>query len=275
MSVAAGLPGPNDLPLERLARSLGAGAVAGGVAGVLVGGVGGRLAMRISGAMTDPGLQGVARTENGNIVGQVTLDGTVGLVFFGGLFIGVLAGVMFAAARPWLMPLGRWDGLAFGLLILASVGSVTVLEPDNFDFRRFGSPQLNVIMFAALFPLFGVALAAALRVLEARAEQGGIAAAVAWLGLIPAGLLVAIFVLIGAIQALTGEETAGDPRQYVLIYWLVVTLTSRVAIRRGRVLERAGDLSRGQTLLTYGLLLLPVASGLPGLVSAVAALARP
>ena len=275
MSVVAGRHGPNDLLLERLARSLGAGAVAGGVAGVLVGGVGGRLAMRISGAMTDPALHGVARTENGNIVGQVTLDGTVSLVFFGGLFIGVLAGVLFAAARPWLVPLGRWDGVAYGLMILAGVGSVTVLEPDNFDFRRFGSPQLNVLMFAALFPLFGAALAAALRVLEARAERGGIAAAVAWLGLIPAGLLLAIFVLIGAIQALTGEETAGDPRQYVLVYWLVVALASRVAIGRGRVFERASDLSSGQLLLTYGMLLIPIAVGLPALVGAVATLARP
>ncbi|HUQ17633.1 MAG TPA: hypothetical protein VM070_07590, partial [Candidatus Saccharimonadales bacterium] len=54
-------------------RDVGVGALAGLAAGIVVGGLGGRIAMRISGAMTDPGLASFARTENGNAIGEVTL----------------------------------------------------------------------------------------------------------------------------------------------------------------------------------------------------------
>ena len=59
--------------------------------------------------------------------------------------------------RPWLVGLGRWKGLGFGLMLLAAFGS-GVIEPDNVDFRLFGPPALNVALFAVLFPLFGLAV---------------------------------------------------------------------------------------------------------------------
>jgi hypothetical protein len=42
--------------------------------------------------------------------------------------------------------------------LLATFGFI-VIEPTNFDFRRFGFPPLNVAMFAALFLAFGVVIA--------------------------------------------------------------------------------------------------------------------
>ncbi len=40
-------------------------------------------------------------------------------------------------------------------MLLAVVGS-GVIEPTNHDFRTFGFPLLNVVLFLALFPLFGL-----------------------------------------------------------------------------------------------------------------------
>lgn len=144
---------------EALYRRIATGAIAGGLAGILAGGIGGRLAMRVAGAMSNPTLIGVARTNNENIVGNVTLNGTFGVIVFAGLLPGIFAGLAYVAARPWVAPLGRWGGFAYGLVLLAAVGPA-VLEPFNIDFRKFGEPALNVALFALLFPLFGIAVAA-------------------------------------------------------------------------------------------------------------------
>lgn len=63
------------------------------IGGVLVLGVGGRLAMRLSGAMAlpaDPDTRFML-TGDGFQVGRITLDGTLGLVIFGGIFGSIVA----------------------------------------------------------------------------------------------------------------------------------------------------------------------------------------
>src|SRR5688572_9773063 len=111
---------PIATPVDRneLMREIGIAGLAGALAGVLVGGLGSRVAMRISGAMTDSALVGLARTDNGNILGDITFGGTLALVIFVGFIPGVLAGLFYAATQPWLRPLGRWAGLAFGMALL-------------------------------------------------------------------------------------------------------------------------------------------------------------
>ncbi len=138
-------------------RSLGVGSFAGALVGALVGGLGGRLAMRVSGHLTSSGLAGQT-TSNGNVLGEITLGGTLGLVVFGGLLAGLFGGSLYAAVRPALAWAGRWRGLVFGVALLVAFGSV-VIDPLNFDFRRFGTTWLNVAMFASLFVLFGVLVA--------------------------------------------------------------------------------------------------------------------
>ena len=144
-------------PLGRLVRAMGIGVLAGLAAGFLAGGVGSRLAMRISAIAAGPDQQGVL-TENGNRVGEITLDGTLFLLLFGGVFAGLVGGLVYIAVQPWLPRSSRWRGLAFGVLLLAVFGFV-VIEGDNFDFHRFGPPLLNVGMFATLFVLFGLVAA--------------------------------------------------------------------------------------------------------------------
>ena len=58
----------------RLGRSLLVGVLAGIPSGLLVGGLGSRVVMRIAAIAGGPAIAG-AKTENGNVVGQFTLDG--------------------------------------------------------------------------------------------------------------------------------------------------------------------------------------------------------
>ena len=183
-----------------VARHVGTASLAGIVAGVLVGGLLGRVVMRISGFTAGPAMAG-AHTENGNVVGDVTVAGTFALIMFVGLPSGLLGGLLYALLEPWLRGLRPWHGLAYGVALLATGGFI-FLDPVNFDFRRFGVTLLNVAMFAALIVLFGVTTAwlfDKLRVL--RAGTTAVARTVdilAWLALLLAGLVVLLFLGGGA-----------------------------------------------------------------------------
>jgi hypothetical protein len=142
--------------LLRFARSIATATLAGVIAGMLVLGLGGRLAMRIIGILGGQPVAGLL-TENKNVVGDITLDGTVGLIVAGGV-VGAFCGPLYAAARPLLVPLGRWQPLAFGVLFFLVFGS-SCITPQNTDFRRFGPPLVNVTLFALIFVVFGMALA--------------------------------------------------------------------------------------------------------------------
>ena len=139
-----------------LGRHVGAACLAGIVSGVLVAGVFGRLAMRVAGFTSRPELIGV-QTSNGNRVGEITVEGTLFLALFIGLSAGVVGGLLYASAEPWLRG-RRWKGVIFGAALLAALG-FRVIDAGNFDFQRFGSAPLNVAMFAALFIAFGAAVA--------------------------------------------------------------------------------------------------------------------
>ena len=173
-------------------RHVGLASIAGVISGLIVGGVLGRIAMRISGFAAGPNLVGV-HTSNGNRVGEITFGGTLGLVLFVGIATGLLGGVVFAAIEPWLRRLRPWHGLAFGAALLATFG-FTVLDPFNFDFSRFGPLPLNLVMFAALFVLFGVCAAWTFDRLSVLASSAGaIARAIeisVWVALVATALFV-------------------------------------------------------------------------------------
>jgi hypothetical protein len=249
-------------------RELGVAAVAGALAGVLVGGLGGRVAMRISGAMSDQARVGLAVTDNGNLLGDITLGGTIALVIFAGLIPGVLAGIFYAAARPWLRPLGRWAGLAFGMALLAAMGSL-VLDPFNIDFRKFGVPIVNVALFALLFPLFGIAHMLLTETIERRMPRTA-----AWE--IPAIGFAVLMIGVLAIGTV-GSLLEGDGQDFGFLIPPVVLVTAvvlRVVLASGGVLADARSLGPRQRVISYGLLLAPVVIGLPATVYAIRILIR-
>ena len=178
-----------------VARHLGTASLSGVIAGIAVGGLLGRVVMRISGFTAGPALVGV-HTENGNRVGDITFAGTIGLVIIVGVGSGLFGGVVYAAVEPWVRRLRPWHGLAYGAMLLAAFG-FTVLDPFNFDFTRFGVPALNAAMFAALFVIYGVAVAWLFdRVRVLRTGTSVAARAVdmlAWLALVPALAVIVLF----------------------------------------------------------------------------------
>jgi len=182
-------------------RSLGNAAVAGVATGIIVAGLGGRLVMKIVALIAGPGAMGNV-TANGNTVGDFTLNGTMALVIFSGVFEGLIGGLLYVALRPWLERLGRWRGLAFGVVVLALMGHA-VLEPGNGDFRRFGPVGLNVALFAALFLLYGVTLAPVFDAIARGADRSRVVAAIAWLGVIP-GTLIIVLGVGGTVAGLLG-----------------------------------------------------------------------
>ncbi|HEX4743798.1 MAG TPA: hypothetical protein VFW12_03915 [Candidatus Limnocylindria bacterium] len=164
-----------------------------GAAGIVVGvplGLLGRAIMKVGAVAAGPTVVGV-HTSAGNVVGDFTLDGTAALVLFSGILPSIGLGLLYLAIRPLLRPHGGWRGAALGVYALALAGPF-VLEPGNNDFVRFGPPALNVLMFALLFIVAGVAIAplvdASLRIASdpSRAQTAVLAA----------GLLLAVLVLL-------------------------------------------------------------------------------
>jgi hypothetical protein len=131
----------------------------GATAGMLAAGAGGRLVMRLLAVTAGADAQGRI-TEAEEIVGRITVDGTLGFVVFTGLFFGPVSGAAYLLLRRWL-PAGRAGGLAFGALLLVVAG--TRLEPlrrGNPDFDLVGPGWVSVVAFAVLVVFHGMLVAA-------------------------------------------------------------------------------------------------------------------
>ncbi len=128
------------------------------VTGVSVIGAGGRLAMRLLAVTAGADAQGRV-TEAEEVVGKITLEGTLGFVLFTGVLGGAAAGVLFVVVRRFLPP-GRLGGLAFGLGLFLVLGPVIdPIRTDNPDFDLVGPGWLAIAVFAALALAFGMTLA--------------------------------------------------------------------------------------------------------------------
>jgi hypothetical protein len=145
-------------PEPTLRRVVAAALGAGVVAGVLVAGAGGRLVMRLL-ALTSSEVEG-SFTEAGETVGDISFDGTLGLMLFGGVPAGLLSGLLYALVRPALPP-GRVGGLAVGAMLLVLAATrIDPMRPDNVDFGLLGPPWLAVLAFTALALLQGMLVVA-------------------------------------------------------------------------------------------------------------------
>ncbi len=142
--------------LSGFVRILAIGTVAGMVAGAVSGGIVGRLAMRLVALMAEPWQQGMA-TDNGNAVGEITFSGSLGLLVLTAL-IGIAGGMLYVILRPWLPGTGLVRGAVFGGLLLLSSGWL-IMDPDNPDYRRFGDTEVNVLLFSAIYIVFGLIVA--------------------------------------------------------------------------------------------------------------------
>lgn len=125
--------------------------------GLLVMGVGGRLAMRLLGATGGDAAQG-RLTEAREVVGEVTVGGTLGFVFFVGLLSGLVTTILWFAVRRFLP--ARWPGgLLFGAGLLVVFGTRNEpLRPGNEDFDLLGPWWLAILTFTLLALAYGISL---------------------------------------------------------------------------------------------------------------------
>ena len=185
-------------------------AVASGLgAGILAAGAGGRLVMRLLAVTAGADAQGRI-TEADQLVGRITVDGTLGFVVFTGLFFGLVSGLVYLLLHRWL-PAGWVGGLAYGVLLLVVAG--TRLEPlrrDNPDFDLVGPGWLAVTAFAALVLFHGMLVAALAgrlsRAVPLLAASPGAIAAHAPL------LLLGVLVPLGLLAAVVGVAVVGASR---------------------------------------------------------------
>jgi hypothetical protein len=122
---------------------------------VIVGGVGSRIAMRISAVLTDNCAELV--TAGGFRCGEISMGGTVALLVQGAVLGGVIGGLLYVITKPWLRWTTRWHGLAFGLFLLITFGSLDFVSASG-NFQRFETPLVNSALFALLPLLFGMAM---------------------------------------------------------------------------------------------------------------------
>jgi len=202
-------------------------------AGALVTGPAVRLIMRLLAATAGDGAQGMT-TEAEEVVGDIDLDGTIGLYVFGGILPGLLSGVLYLVFRRWL-PGGRLGGVAFGALhLVVAATRVDPLRPGNPDFDIVRPGWLSVATFASAAILHGMAVVAIANRYSTRlppqpATRLGRLRAVAPL-VLPALMLVpGAFLLIpltiGLAVTLVGSRVGP----------LVRALSSRSAVVAGRV----------------------------------------
>lgn len=115
--------------------------------------------MRLLAATAGDAAQG-RRTEAQEIVGRISVGGTIGFVVFAALFFGLATGAIYLLIRRWL-PSGRLGGLSYGALLLVLAGTrIEPLRPGNRDFDIVGPGWLAVAVFGALVVLHGMLVAA-------------------------------------------------------------------------------------------------------------------
>lgn len=146
-----------DRVVSEIAREALRGGIAGVIAGGLVAGFGGRLVMRLA-ALAIPGSAGRA-TSNGNLIGDITLEGTLGLVL-AGAFIGLFVGAIWVALARWIPGTGVRRALATMPLAIA-IGSVGLIEGENPDFSVLQHAPVVVAMLLILVAAIGFVVALA------------------------------------------------------------------------------------------------------------------
>ena len=138
---------------ERL-RSLAAATWAGVLVGVLIGGLGGRLAMRLV-AMANPGpsARGLV-TDDGFIVGRITVPGTLGFLAFS-LYVGVLGALVYLFVRRWLIGPSAFRVACCSAGAGLVIGS-QIIHSDGVDFHRLQPVWLTVGLFVLIPAAFGL-----------------------------------------------------------------------------------------------------------------------
>jgi hypothetical protein len=224
--------------------------LAGTIAGIVIVGVGGRIVMRISAAI-NPMAAG-AITESENVVGEVTIGGTIAFLVFGGMLTGFLLGIVWFLVRDWMPSwLPARIGLAAALAVLGGGGGV--IDSGNIDFVLLDPPWLHVAMFLSLVALAGGATAALDTFLAGRLPTGETASAI-FGGLAALGLVLGLPFLFG-FYFVPGAAQIGTPpwaAGLALGTVAIATCAGRVSFYRTGATAAAIDRAAWERVLGFG-----------------------
>ena len=137
-------------------REIARGGIAGLIAGIVVGGAGGRVVMSVA-ASLNRDAAGLL-TENGEVVGRFTVEGTLALIVFGGLSASALGAVVWVIVSPWIPGSGTRRALLM-MPIAVALGSFLLVESTNTDFLILGPAPLVLALLLGLVALNGAAIA--------------------------------------------------------------------------------------------------------------------
>ena len=126
--------------------------VAGIPAGVVLVGVGSRVAMLVLRLTSPDHVRGVT-SDDGFIIGRVTLGGTYNLLALGGA-VGIIGAGAYRMVSPWLIGPIWFRHVTTGLAAGAVVGSMLV-HSNGIDFTLLQPTWLAIGLFVALPALFG------------------------------------------------------------------------------------------------------------------------
>jgi hypothetical protein len=148
-----------------LVRDVARGGLAGIIVGIVVAGLGGRLVMRVATMLHENAVG--ATTEAGEVIGHISLNGTLALMIFGGLGMGLLAGTIWVIVSPWIPGRGLARALVTAVAAIA-LGTPPLIQRTNIDFVILDHDPLVVAMLVGLVGLVGFAIALVDGALEAR-----------------------------------------------------------------------------------------------------------
>jgi hypothetical protein len=152
-------------PLGEVLRDIARGGIAGIIVGLLVAGLGGRLIMRLATILHEDTVG--LRTENGEVIGNITLNGTLALMTFGGLGMGLMAGTIWVIVSPWIPDRGPARALATAIVAIA-LGTPSLIQRTNPDFFLLGYDPIVVVLLIGLVGLVGFSIALVDGALDAR-----------------------------------------------------------------------------------------------------------
>jgi hypothetical protein len=254
-------------------RDIARAALAGLVVGVVVLGLGGRIVMRLA-ALIDPTSAG-RHTENGNRIGDITLEGTAVLIIFGGLLVGAAAAVVWVAIQEWIP--GRPALRAvLAMPIAVALTGFQLVRPENHDFRIMAPVGPILVLLLALIAIAGLAFALVDRWLDDRLPRPSPRLApsvVVYVLMILAGL--PLFVLVVRMYLEPGFAVRNAPVGSGVAIFAVGLVTA--AAWAVRIASRRPDPPRSLRMLGSGALAVAVATGawlLSGQIAQVVAVAR-
>jgi hypothetical protein len=215
----------------------------GGLAGLIVGfvgaGLGSRLAMRIA-ALLVPQANGLL-TENDFPIGRITLEGTIGLVLFGGLAATLFLAVTWVVIAPWL-PRRLAPRALVAVPIAIAFGAGALIDARNPDFSVLRRDPLVVATLVTLIAALGPAMALADAWLDRilpRPTSGSSGAAMGYASLTAIGALLGVALMLQATFDPRGRPfglTILATGVCTLVWW---ALRMRGRTRPGRTLRWA------------------------------------